>query len=125
MAGDTFSGFFDSSSLLPSLRSGPFGVAQNDNVETAFCSIDRLLRQAISPRRAAEYNSGFMHTQISMQSSSSLLASNSSVRHKVFIALIVLVWAVVYLGSMFSPPLMDDADTVHAEAAREMVQDHD
>ncbi|HMC29360.1 MAG TPA: glycosyltransferase family 39 protein, partial [Candidatus Angelobacter sp.] len=66
-----------------------------------------------------------MHTQISMQSSSSLLASNSSVRHKVFIALIVLVWAVVYLGSMFSPPLMDDADTVHAEAAREMVQDHD
>ena len=46
-------------------------------------------------------------------------------RHKFFIALIVLVWAVVYLGSMFSPPLMDDADTVHAEAAREMVEHND
>jgi 4-amino-4-deoxy-L-arabinose transferase-like glycosyltransferase len=39
--------------------------------------------------------------------------------------LIVLVWAVVYLGSMFSPPLMDDADTVHAEATREMVENND
>ena len=37
----------------------------------------------------------------------------------------MLVWAVVYLGSMFSPPLMDDADTVHAEAAREMAESGD
>src|SRR5690242_846954 len=40
--------------------------------------------------------------------------------HKRFIAIIILVWAVVYLGSIFHPPLLDDADTVHAEAAREM-----
>ncbi|HMC30276.1 MAG TPA: glycosyltransferase family 39 protein [Candidatus Angelobacter sp.] len=67
-----------------------------------------------------------MSTQIYTQSSSSLLVSSSAARrNQIFIALIVLVWAVVYLGSMFSPPLMDDADTVHAEAAREMVQDHD
>jgi 4-amino-4-deoxy-L-arabinose transferase-like glycosyltransferase len=39
--------------------------------------------------------------------------------------MIVLVWAVVYIGSLFQPPLMDDADTVHAEAAREMVEHHD
>lgn len=31
-----------------------------------------------------------------------------------------LVFAVVYLGSVFSPPLLDDADSTHAEAAREM-----
>ena len=46
-------------------------------------------------------------------------------RRVLFCTLIVLVWAVVYLGSMFSPPLMDDADTVHAEAAREMVEHND
>lgn len=67
-----------------------------------------------------------MHTQISTQSPSSLLASNSSAwRHWTFIALIVLVWAVIYIGSLFQPPLMDDADTVHAEAAREMVETGD
>src|SRR5579859_2152042 len=67
-----------------------------------------------------------MPTPISAQSSSSLLVSSSvTSRNRVFIALVVLVWAVVYLGSMFSPPLMDDADTVHAEAAREMVQTGD
>jgi 4-amino-4-deoxy-L-arabinose transferase-like glycosyltransferase len=42
-----------------------------------------------------------------------------------FIALIVLVWAVIYIGSLFQLPLMDDADTVHAEAAREMVETGD
>jgi 4-amino-4-deoxy-L-arabinose transferase-like glycosyltransferase len=67
-----------------------------------------------------------MPTQIPTQSSSSLFVSSSATsRHRVFIALIVVVWAVVYLGSMFSPPLMDDADTVHAEAAREMAESGD
>ena len=38
---------------------------------------------------------------------------------------IVLLWAVVYVPGLFSPPLLDDADSVHAEAAREMVARHD
>jgi hypothetical protein len=46
-------------------------------------------------------------------------------RQMFFISIIVLVWAVIYLGSLFQPPLMDDADTVHAEAAREMVETGD
>ena len=54
-----------------------------------------------------------------------MLASNLSERRRAFIALIVLVWAVIYVGSLFQPPLMDDADTVHAEAAREMVETGD
>jgi 4-amino-4-deoxy-L-arabinose transferase-like glycosyltransferase len=33
---------------------------------------------------------------------------------------LVLVFVSVYLGSVFSPPLLDDADSTHAEAAREM-----
>jgi 4-amino-4-deoxy-L-arabinose transferase-like glycosyltransferase len=60
-----------------------------------------------------------MVTQIS-SSPAALQASRPSSRHVFFLALIVLVWAVVYLGSLFQPALLDDADTVHAEAAREM-----
>ncbi|HEY2172064.1 MAG TPA: glycosyltransferase family 39 protein [Candidatus Angelobacter sp.] len=67
-----------------------------------------------------------MHTHISTQTLPSPLVSISAARrNQVFTSLIVLVWAVIYLGSMFSPPLMDDADTVHAEAAREMVEHND
>jgi 4-amino-4-deoxy-L-arabinose transferase-like glycosyltransferase len=67
-----------------------------------------------------------MSTQISAHDSSGLFVTSSAKRrNQSFIALIVLLWALVYLGSMFSPPLMDDADTVHAEAAREMVEHND
>ena len=31
----------------------------------------------------------------------------------------------IYIPGLFSPPLLDDADSVHAEAAREMVVRHD
>jgi 4-amino-4-deoxy-L-arabinose transferase-like glycosyltransferase len=68
----------------------------------------------------------FMPTQTSPQSPHDMLASRSTARRQIFfIPLIVLVWAVIYCGTLFQPPLMDDADTVHAEAAREMVEHHD
>lgn len=38
---------------------------------------------------------------------------------------IVALWALVYIPGLFSPPLLDDADARHAEAAREMLQRHD
>ncbi|MFB3815253.1 MAG: ArnT family glycosyltransferase [Terriglobales bacterium] len=34
--------------------------------------------------------------------------------------LIVCLWAAIYIPGLFHPPLLDDADSVHAEAAREM-----
>jgi 4-amino-4-deoxy-L-arabinose transferase-like glycosyltransferase len=37
----------------------------------------------------------------------------------------VLLWAVVYIPGLFSPPLLDDADSIHAEAARELIVRHD
>ena len=43
----------------------------------------------------------------------------------VSIAVIALLWAAIYLPGMFTPALLDDADSVHAEAAREMVLRHD
>jgi 4-amino-4-deoxy-L-arabinose transferase-like glycosyltransferase len=45
--------------------------------------------------------------------------------HKHLLALVIL-WAIIYLASCpYPPPLLDDADTVHAEAAREMVESGD
>ena len=34
--------------------------------------------------------------------------------------LLAIVYAAVFLGSLYPPPLLDDADSTHAEAAREM-----
>ncbi|MFZ0293039.1 MAG: glycosyltransferase family 39 protein [Candidatus Sulfotelmatobacter sp.] len=44
---------------------------------------------------------------------------------KLSIAGVLLLFAVVYVGSLFSPGLQDDADSTHAEAAREMLATHD
>jgi 4-amino-4-deoxy-L-arabinose transferase-like glycosyltransferase len=41
------------------------------------------------------------------------------------IFIIMALWAAVYLAGIFSPPLLDDVDSVHAEAAREIVLRHD
>ena len=38
---------------------------------------------------------------------------------------IVIVWAAIYASGMFTPALLDDVDTIHAEAAREMLVRHD
>jgi 4-amino-4-deoxy-L-arabinose transferase-like glycosyltransferase len=42
-------------------------------------------------------------------------------------SLIVLtaLWLAIYVAGMFTPPLLDDVDTIHAEAAREMLLRHD
>ena len=36
-------------------------------------------------------------------------------------AALAIVFLAIYVGSMFTPPLLDDADSTHAEAAREML----
>jgi 4-amino-4-deoxy-L-arabinose transferase-like glycosyltransferase len=36
-----------------------------------------------------------------------------------------LLWGMIYFASMFTPALLDDVDTIHAEAAREMLVRHD
>ncbi len=44
---------------------------------------------------------------------------------KLQIAGVLILFALVYVGSLFSPGLQDDADSTHAEAAREMLVTHD
>ena len=39
--------------------------------------------------------------------------------------ILTALWIVIYMVGLSTPALLDDADTVHAEAAREMVQRHD
>jgi len=41
------------------------------------------------------------------------------------LATIFLLWIAIYFASIFSPALLDDVDTIHAEAAREIVLRHD
>jgi 4-amino-4-deoxy-L-arabinose transferase-like glycosyltransferase len=41
------------------------------------------------------------------------------------IALIVLAWAVLQIGGLFTPGLLDDVDSVYIQIAREMLQRHD
>jgi len=53
------------------------------------------------------------------------LRSAAKARSRAYVLLIVVVWAAIYISSLFQPALLDDADSVHAEAAREMLVRHD
>ena len=44
---------------------------------------------------------------------------------RVSVPLLIALWAVIYMTGLSRPALLDDVDTVHAEAAREMLQRHD
>jgi 4-amino-4-deoxy-L-arabinose transferase-like glycosyltransferase len=46
-------------------------------------------------------------------------------RTRVYLGVLFLLWLVVYGSALFSPALLDDADSVHAEAAREILLRHD
>jgi len=44
---------------------------------------------------------------------------------RIALLLLILLWLVIYVVGLSRPALLDDADTVHAEAAKEMLQRHD
>jgi 4-amino-4-deoxy-L-arabinose transferase-like glycosyltransferase len=44
---------------------------------------------------------------------------------RVSVVVLIGLWAVIYMSGLSRPALLDDADTVHAEAAKEMLQRHD
>jgi 4-amino-4-deoxy-L-arabinose transferase-like glycosyltransferase len=39
--------------------------------------------------------------------------------------ILIGLWLAIYFAGIFTPPLLDDVDTIHAEAAREMLLRHD
>jgi 4-amino-4-deoxy-L-arabinose transferase-like glycosyltransferase len=44
---------------------------------------------------------------------------------RVSVLALIGLWAIIYMAGLSRPALLDDADTVHAEAAKEMLQRHD
>src|SRR5271157_5480233 len=44
---------------------------------------------------------------------------------RISVLVLIGLWAVIYMAGLSRPALLDDADTVHAEAAKEMLQRHD
>lgn len=63
---------------------------------------------------------GSEHTSASSPSATSLPRFTAA-------SLLILtgMWMAIYAAGMFTPPLLDDVDTIHAEAAREMLLRHD
>ncbi len=51
--------------------------------------------------------------------------SRASARRSFYLGVLFLFWVVVYGSALFQPALLDDADSVHAEAAREILIRHD
>src|SRR6059058_2358605 len=50
---------------------------------------------------------------------------SQSTKTKLHIVIISLFWLIIYIPGLFTPALLDDADSIHAEAAREMITRHD
>src|SRR5580658_3535127 len=44
---------------------------------------------------------------------------------RISVLVLIGLWALIYMAGLSHPALLDDADTVHAEAAKEMLQRHD
>src|SRR6202167_6857216 len=44
---------------------------------------------------------------------------------RVSVVSLIALWALIYIAGLSRPALLDDADTVHAEAAKEMLLRHD
>src|SRR5215470_3676110 len=66
-----------------------------------------------------------MPLPVSAQPSTPELTHVATPTQRTLLIAIFLFWIAIFVGGMFHPPLMDDADSVHAEAAREMVLRHD
>src|SRR5271154_5202663 len=61
----------------------------------------------------------FSVNSLSKTSSSSRFLSNG-----LMLAVVVTTWFLIYIPGLSTPGLLDDADSIHAEAAREMVLNH-
>ena len=62
---------------------------------------------------------------IASQTESATSAPTQSGRRRLSLMLLVGIWAAIYFTSLFQPALLDDADTVHAVAARMMTVRHE
>src|SRR5437763_4227758 len=59
------------------------------------------------------------------QTESATSAPTHAGRRKFLLIVLVAIWVAIYFTSLFQPALLDDADTVHAVAARMMTVRHE
>src|ERR1700691_4092071 len=65
-------------------------------------------------------------TQLAAMYAERVTPPSSAARDRTTRLAILALWLVFYCSfTLFSPPLLDDADSVHAEVAREMLTRHD
>jgi 4-amino-4-deoxy-L-arabinose transferase-like glycosyltransferase len=65
------------------------------------------------------------HQEAENPASTSASGLPQRIRHSSSLLVLTGLWLAIYVGGMFTPALLDDVDTVHAEAAREMLVRHD
>lgn len=70
-----------------------------------------------------------MHNALDkMEPTRDLIASPAETRSPLrtmwLLAIVAATWALIYIPALAKPGLLDDADSIHAEAAREMLRNH-
>jgi 4-amino-4-deoxy-L-arabinose transferase-like glycosyltransferase len=66
-----------------------------------------------------------MSSTAQLTSTSLVGAAGGSTRARKHVLLLVVLWIAVYAAALFAPPLLDDADATHANAARNILVSHD
>jgi 4-amino-4-deoxy-L-arabinose transferase-like glycosyltransferase len=98
--------------------------------EASFVPYNEKFR--MSSRAARNIDSPTIETMIRSTTNRPTLISPTMTRPNRLLAdwrtcalVLIGLWAVIYMSGLSRPALLDDADTVHAEAAKEMLQRHD
>ena len=64
-------------------------------------------------------------SEIDVRPGPASLAAVAGAHRPVMWGAVILMWLLVFVPGLFAPPLLDDADSTHAEAAREMLASGD
>jgi 4-amino-4-deoxy-L-arabinose transferase-like glycosyltransferase len=78
-----------------------------------------------TPEADLEYRADRNHDRTDLNNLASTPPQRRFLNWRICVLALACVWAAIYAVGLQSTPLLDDVDTVHAEAAREMLQRHD
>src|SRR5205823_6679405 len=60
-------------------------------------------------------------SEIDVRPKAASVPATAGARWPILCGAVILMWLLVFVPGLFAPPLLDDADSTHAEAAREML----
>ena len=64
-------------------------------------------------------------SEIDVRPKAASVPATAGARRPVLWGAVILMWLLAFVPGLFAPPLLDDADSTHAEAAREMLASGD